>query len=102
MPLAFALVHRGIGPARLTLRLRRVERGGSRTDHGQGPPRQPLDVAQETAFGHIAEGYRNAGISGARRPADAVDVALGLVRQLEIDHMRDAIPVDAAPRNSGC
>ena len=34
--------------------------------------------------------------AGARRAADAVDVALRLVRQLVIDHMGDAVDIDAA------
>ena len=60
-----------------------------------------LDVAQERALFRIAERDGDAVIAGARGAADAVDVALRLVRQVEIDDMGDAVDVDAAGGDVG-
>ena len=49
----------------------------------------------------IAERDRDAAGAGARGAADAVHVALGLVRQVEVDHVRDAVDVDAAGGDVG-
>src|SRR5262249_18655655 len=62
---------------------------------------QPLDVAQIGALLAGAEGDGNAARPGTRGAADAVDIALGLVRQLEIDDMAHAVDIDAARRDIG-
>ena len=49
----------------------------------------------------IAERDRDAGLFGARGAADAVNVVLRHFRQLEIDHVRDVIDVDAAGGDVG-
>ncbi len=62
---------------------------------------QLLDVAQEGALLAVAERDRDAVGAGARGAADAVDVALRDVRQVEIDDVADAVDVDAARRDVG-
>ncbi len=62
---------------------------------------QPLDVPEISPLARIAEGDRPALGTGSRGPADPMHVALGLVRQLIIDDMRDARHVDAARRDVG-
>ena len=52
-------------------------------------------------LGRVAEGDRDAVGAGARGAADAVDIALRHVGQLEIDDMGDAVDVDAARRDVG-
>ena len=64
-------------------------------------PDQPLDVAQERRFLVIAERDRYALGAGARGAADAVDVAFRNVRQIVIDHVADAVHVDAAGGDVG-
>ena len=49
----------------------------------------------------VAERDRDAGRAGAGGAADAVDVGLGHVRQIEVDDVRDAVDVDAARRDVG-
>src|SRR6185503_4016815 len=62
---------------------------------------QPLDVAQISALLVVAERYGDAVAAGARGAADAVDVALGDVRQVVVDDVADAVDVDAACGNVG-
>ena len=62
---------------------------------------QGLDVAQVGALLGIAERDRDAAPAGPRGPSDPVDVALGDVRQVVVDHVRDALDVDAARRDVG-
>src|SRR5690606_6764504 len=62
---------------------------------------QPLDVAQVLALVLRAEADRNALAPGARGAADAVDVLLGHVGQLEIDDVADARDVDPARGDVG-
>src|SRR5690606_19598629 len=62
---------------------------------------QPLDVAQVIALVLGAEADRHALAAGARSTADAVDVLLGNVRQLEVNDMADARDVDAARGDVG-
>src|SRR5579872_4608007 len=59
-------------------------------------PRHLFDVAQEALLGVIAERDGDAIGAGARGAADAMDVALGHVGQLEIDDMGDAVNIDTA------
>src|SRR4051794_16938265 len=69
------------------------EPGGKR--HNLDPlARRALDVAQIAALVGAAECDRDAGRSGARGAADAVDILLGDVGQVEIDDMADARNVD--------
>src|SRR6185437_747742 len=69
--------------------------------NGEALPRQFFDIAQEGPFRSVAKRDRGTVGAGARRPADAVDVALGQIRQLVIDHMRDAVDIDAAGGDVG-
>src|SRR5690606_19902754 len=62
---------------------------------------QALDVAQVIALVLGAEADRHALAAGARSTADAVDVLLGHVRQLEVDDVADARDVDAACSDVG-
>src|SRR5690606_1363756 len=64
-------------------------------------PDQPLDVAQIGALVGAAERAGAARRAGARGAADAVDVALGFVRQVEVDDVADAVDIDAARRDVG-
>src|SRR5688572_873030 len=64
-------------------------------------PDGPFDVAQKHALLCVAERDGDAVIAGARSAADAMDVALRLIRQVEIDHVGDAVDVDAASGDVG-
>ena len=61
----------------------------------------PLDRAQLRALGRIAQRDGDAVGAVAARAADAVDIALRLVGQVEIHHMADAGNVDAARGDVG-
>ena len=77
----------------------RLCRGG---DPRQGSAAgQALDVAQEVALLRVAERDGDAGGAGACRAADAVDIALRHVRQLELHDVRDLVDVDAARGDVG-
>ena len=76
---------------------------------GRSPPAtgdlladQPLDAAQERQLvGRAPARSRCRPCPGARRAADAVDVGLGDVGQVEIDDVADAVDVDAAGGDVG-
>src|SRR5665647_1620507 len=74
---------------------------GAPVGGGDRHPDQPFDIAQEGAFLVIAERDRHAIGAGARGAADAVDVAFRDVRQIVIEHVADAVDVDAAGGNVG-
>ncbi len=90
--------------AALTLRLRRrLRRRGSQTAKGLIPPPVQrryalagdfLDIPQKGAFVLGAECDSRPLRSGSRRPTDAVNIALGNIRQLELNDMRNAGDVD--------
>ena len=63
--------------------------------------RQSFDVAQQAAFFTIAERDCNAFGAGARGAADAMDVSLGHVRQVEVDDVANAVDVDTAGGDVG-
>ncbi len=68
------------------------------------PNRQPgqlFDVAQVTAFLVAAQRDRDAGCTGARRSADAVNIVFWNVRQLEVDDVRYAFDIDPSRGNVG-
>src|SRR6185312_118486 len=65
-------------------------------NHGQRLTRQPFDIAQQAFLGLVAERQRNAIAAGSRGAADAMHIGIGNVRDLEIDHMGDAVDIDAA------
>ena len=50
----------------------------------------------------ITEGEGRPCRAGAGRPADPMDIAFGLVRDLEIDHMGDPIDIDSACGHIRC
>src|SRR5215468_1701767 len=69
---------------------------GRSHQHGDALVGQPLDALQLAAFAAVAERDGNARGAGARGAADAVDVALGVDRQLVVDDVGHALHVDAA------
>src|SRR5438270_8869675 len=87
-----ALGVRALAPLRLSLRrrLQPLERVGMSSEAGRERrdvdplARRALDVAQIAALVRAAEGDRDAGGSGARGAADAVDVLLGHVGKVEV------------------
>ena len=64
-------------------------------------PGQALDVAQQIALLRVAKRDGDARGAGACRAADAVDIALRHVRQLEVDDVRHQVDVDAARGDVG-
>ena len=78
----------------------RHEIGGERKNRNL-LPRRALDVAQIAALLVAAEGERDAVGAGARGAADAVDILLRNIRQVEIDDVADAGDVDPARRDVG-
>ena len=65
-------------------------------DDRQRFARQLLDIAQQRFLRRIAEGERDAVAAGARGAADAMYISLRHLRDLEIDHMGNAVDIDAA------
>jgi hypothetical protein len=62
---------------------------------------QLFDRAQQRSLISTAVGNRDPVRAGTPGSADPVHIALGLIRQFEIDHMADAIDIDAASRDVG-
>src|SRR5512138_204781 len=62
---------------------------------------QLLDVAQVAHLLVVDQRQRRTRGAGAPGAADAVDVVLGDVRQLEVDHLRQLVDIDAARRDVG-
>ena len=58
-----------------------------------------LDIPQIAEFGRVAQRHGDAGLAGARGPANAVDIAFRNVRQVEIDHVGDVVDINAASGN---
>src|SRR5260221_612629 len=75
---------------------------GMSLKHGNGATDHPLDIAEKITFRTIAEGNGLAVSSGTGRAANAVDVRLGFLGQVEINHQRDSLHVDAAGGDVGC
>src|SRR5258707_10993773 len=88
-----ALIALGAGTHR---RGRRHVLVGRRRHDGDALVGQPLDALELAALTAVAERQRDARGAGARGAADAMDVALGVSRQLVVDDVRDARDVDAA------
>src|SRR3546814_18443641 len=84
------------GPSRRTVVIRR-----RRADHRDRLLGEPLDVPQVAALAAVAERDRHPAGAGTRGAADAVPVALRLLRQLAVDAMVDAGPVAAPPGGAG-
>ena len=80
--------------------LRRTE-AGALVDRRDGDADHALDIAQESCFLVIAERNCDAVGAGARGAADAVDIRFRNVRQVVVDHMADAVDVDAAGSDVG-
>src|SRR5262245_49492727 len=81
-----------VAPALRRLRLRRpMEPVGVETLYGSRDlkrlPGQPLDILEGAAFRRVAEGIGDAAPPRAGGAADSVDIALGVHRQLVIDHV---------------
>jgi len=66
-----------------------------------GSPKQALDAAQELRLVHRDEGDGLARRTGPAGPADAVDVVLRVPRQLEVNHVRQILDVEAAGGDVG-
>src|SRR5579884_399046 len=106
---AIGLGMRPLLPLRLGLRggLQPLERFGRRGEIGRqrrdrnALPRRALDVAQVAALLGAAEGDCDPGCSGARGAADAMDILLGNVGQVEVHDVADARDVDAARGDVG-
>ena len=62
---------------------------------------QPFDRLQIRPLFAVAERHGDARRPGPAGAADAVDVRLRLVRQVVVDHVRDAVDVDAARGHVG-
>ena len=62
---------------------------------------KPFDRLQPRLLRWVAQRDGHALGTGARSPADAVDIAFRHLRQIEIDHMGDAVDVDAAGSDVG-
>ena len=82
------------------LRLR-LNRPAPRPVAGMDMADELLDIAQERDLFAVTQRDCDPACSGARGTADAVDVGFGHVRQVEIDHVADAIDIDAARRDIG-
>src|SRR5438874_10672022 len=68
-------------------------RGGGRRVHFSGDSdrlaRQALDVAEIRSFFRVAEADGVSAGAGASGPSDAVDILLGNVGNVVVDHVRD-------------
>src|SRR5262245_43077405 len=98
LPIALGLPTVRSGFSRRGLRVRLA---GMVSHHRHPLAGAARDGAQLGAFGRITECDRHARGAVAAGAADAVDVALRLVGQVEIDDMADAGHVDAARGNIG-
>ena len=55
---------------------------------------QSLDISEELTFGGITEGDRTPSPSGPTCSTNPVDIALGFVGQIVIEHVTHAIDID--------
>src|ERR1700722_20755261 len=97
-------MHARPGPRASVLRRRRSRVAmtrGAAIFLGQGDADQFLDVAQISDLLAGDERDRHAVSAGPRGAADAVDIGLRYVGQIEIHHMADAVDVDAAGGDVG-
>ena len=78
----------------------RVARGRTAED-GEPAAQEPLDLREHRALAGVAERDGLARRAGAPGAADAMDVILRGLRQLEVEDVRDAVDVDAAGRDVG-
>src|SRR5580693_3719190 len=69
---------------------------GRRRDDSDALVGELLDAAQLAALAAVAERQGDARGAGARGAADAMDVALGVGRQLVVDDVGHAVDIDAA------
>ena len=76
---------------------------GDRRDLGEleARPRRPLDVAEEALLARFDERDRDALAPGASGPADAMDVRLGVRRDVVVHDVRDMVDVEAARGDIG-
>jgi len=64
-------------------------------DHRKVLVDEPLDIGEEGAFVDGAERQGDPGGAGPSRASDPVDVAFRLVREVEVDHVRQVDDVEA-------
>src|SRR4051794_6806429 len=69
---------------------------GMIVSHGNRSANERLDRLEILPLISIAERHRRPGRSGPRGSADAVNVSFGLVGQVVVHDVRDAVNVDAA------
>jgi hypothetical protein len=69
---------------------------GRGLQHGEALVGQPLDALELAALAAVAERQSDARSAGARGAADAMDVALGLGRQLVVDDVGHALHIDGS------
>src|SRR5260370_6083138 len=87
--------------ARTHRRGRRHVLVGRRRDDGDALVGELLDAAQLATLAAVAERQGDARGAGARGAADAMNVALGVGRQLVVDDVGHAVDVDAARSEIG-
>ena len=63
--------------------------------------RRRLDVAQQPVLARLDQRDRHALAAGAPGPADAMDVGVGVRRDVVVDDVRDVLDVEAARRDVG-
>src|ERR1700732_3132986 len=81
---------------------RRWWRSAAPVKHRQLQAGQLFDVAQQRPLGAVAERNRDARGAGPRSAGAPGEIALRHFGKLEIDHVRDAVDVEAARRYVGC
>jgi hypothetical protein len=95
---------------RLSLIARTARRGGrvrvrtrrdGRTGYGDRLLHESLDVPQQCPLVAIAERDRSPARARSARSTDAMNVALGDVRQVEVEDVTDAVDVDPARSEIG-
>ena len=69
--------------------------------YGERNSRQFLDVLEISTLARITERQRRSAGAGPLRAADAMHVALRLIRQLVVDDVRDPLNVDASRGDIG-
>ena len=70
-------------------------------DNGNVLPQQPLNANKVAGFRIVAERVRHAFSPRTRRASNAVHVDLRFVGQIEIEHVRDVVNVDATAGDVG-
>lgn len=70
-------------------------------DDGDVLPQEPLNADKVAGFRIVAEGVRHTFTARTRRASNAVNVDLGFVGQIEVEHVGDVVDVDASAGDVG-